>query len=123
MPKLMVYRIQDKEGRGPWKPGFSHNWVEDREDHNNLLPWNIEFNFNSCKLFSWEHFGCGCLTTEQLKRWFTKSEYQKLINFGYHAVEIDIDRFLASSEIQCVFARKHPLKSNVREFFLYGDAS
>ena len=34
-----VYRVQDADGRGPFKPGFSHQWVEERADHENLLPW------------------------------------------------------------------------------------
>ena len=34
----LVYRIQDNEGRGPWKPGFSSQWVIEREDLENLLP-------------------------------------------------------------------------------------
>jgi hypothetical protein len=41
-PKF-VYRIQDKKGRGPYRPGFSSQWVEDRDDHDNLFPWYQEF--------------------------------------------------------------------------------
>ena len=39
----VVYRIQDSNGRGPWKPGFSHVWVEDRCDLVNLRPIVIDF--------------------------------------------------------------------------------
>jgi len=43
MQELFVYRVQDKEGRGPWRPGFSQIWVETRLDHMFLPPWYVEF--------------------------------------------------------------------------------
>ena len=46
-----IYRVQDAQGRGPWKPGFSHRWVEDRPDHYNLPPWFVEF--GRCDLKGW----------------------------------------------------------------------
>lgn len=37
-----IYRVQDAEGRGPWRPGFSKYWVCDRDDHDVLIPWMKE---------------------------------------------------------------------------------
>lgn len=31
--KRKIYRVQDADGRGPFKPGFSRKWVIDRDDH------------------------------------------------------------------------------------------
>jgi hypothetical protein len=114
-----IYRIQDKDGRGPWKPGFSHLWVESRLDHENLIPCFIEFrNVKNLSVYGM-HLGCGCLTKEQLKRWFTKKEYAKLLGYGYQSVEMEVGRILGKSNIQCVFERSKPLNKDVFSFDLY----
>jgi len=113
-----VYRIQDKEGRGPWRPGFSHIWIEDRDDHNNLLPWYIEFGsvLHAQRGYA---IGCGCLSLDQLRRWFIKTEYNRLKLLGYSAVKMQFDRILGSSDIQCVFERKLPLNRKIKTIELY----
>lgn len=114
-----IYRIQDKDGRGPFKPGFSHKWTEDRPDHMNLVPWALEFGNVLRGSIRGMSIGCGCTTVEQLKRWFTQSEYSKLLTFGYRAVKMDVGRVLGESNIQCVFERCKPLKEDVEPFDLY----
>jgi hypothetical protein len=115
-----VYRIQDSEGRGPWRPGFSHNWVESRSDHANLVPWFTEFGMGIFKgMKSYEHGGSACLDLDQLKRWFTESEYLTLLEFGYKCVKMDAHRILAKSEIQCVFFRRKPLYMDCQTIELY----
>lgn len=118
--KKTLYRIQGSNGRGPFAPGFSKWWIENRADHKVLLPWFMEFNDFFPTLIGHEvAFGVACKTIEQLKRWFTKSEYRKLLKFGYHAVQIDYSRILAASDVQCVFARTKPLNKDVCVFELY----
>lgn len=114
-----VYRIQDSDGRGPWKPGFSHRWVEDREDHANLVPWYSEFGPVHQRAIIGMALGSGCRTLNQLRRWFTASEYATLLRLGYRAVRLDAGRILAESEIQCVFERAKPLREDVEEVELY----
>jgi hypothetical protein len=114
-----VFRVQDKDGRGPWKPGFSHKWVEDRPDHDNLPPWFVEFGRVDRLVLYGETCGCGCRTLDQLRRWFTKSEWRKLKKYGYRAVKIEIGRMLAQSDIQCVFARIKPLREDVEAVELW----
>ena len=117
---MIVYRIQDKDGRGPWKPGFSQKWIEVRDDHDNLPPWFYEFGPVHNKAFTWESVGSACLTIDQLRRWFTESEYRTLLRHGYKAVKMEASRILGSSEIQCVFTRsnKH-LSEDFETFDLY----
>jgi hypothetical protein len=116
---MIVYRIQDKHGRGPFKPGFSGKWVLGRPDHDNLFPWTVEFGMVHQNAYKHEHIGCGCKTIEQLKRWFTEPEYFTLINYGYDSVEIKPDRILAKSDIQIVFTRNKPLNEQITKFKLY----
>ena len=120
MPEL-IYRVQGMDGRGPFKPGFSKKWIEDRPDHDNLLPWMVEFGAVHKMACTWENIGCGCLTIEQLRRWFTRTEYEKLLDYGYVAVKMQPSRILARSDIQCVFTRAVPLRHDVQPFMLYDE--
>lgn len=120
-----IYRIQDADGRGPWKPGFSHRWVQYREDCDNLVPWFVEF--DRCEILVSVRrlrncfFGVGCRSREQLRRWFTKQEYSTLLEFGYRSVKMEVDTILAESDIQIVFMRVSPLKRDVEPFDLYDE--
>jgi len=118
---LVIFRVQDKDGRGPWKPGFSHRWVEDRpdEEFNTLVPWPVEFGDIRKKAIVGMSLGCGCRTLDQLRRWFTSSEYSTLRKFGYCAVKMEVGRILAESKIQCVFERVKPLRDDVDPVVLY----
>jgi hypothetical protein len=117
--KIKVYRIQDETGRGPWKPGFSHLWVEGREDLDNLIPWVMDLG-NVIEKARWAmHLGCACESPEKLKRWFTKLEYERLLKYGYNAVEMEVDLILGQSEIQLVFERSIPLKQDFKIINLY----
>lgn len=120
MRNRLLYRVQDKRGRGPFAPGFSKWWAESRDDYGNLLPWFVEFSGFWPTLKGKElAFGVACMTRQQLRRWFTQKEYKKLVGFGYQAVEIDYARILVFSDIQCVFTRKKPLNHDVKKFDLY----
>ena len=120
MKRNLLYRVQDKRGRGPFAPRFSKWWVESRPDHDNLLPWFLEFpGFYPVLRKKEVAFGVACKTPEQLKRWFTRKEYEKLIGFGYQAVKIDYARIFVHSDIQCVFSRNKQLNQDVEAFDLY----
>ena len=116
-----VFRVQDKDGRGPWKPGFSERWVEDRpeEEFAALKPWPMEFGNVLRGAIVGMSLGCGCRSLEQLRRWFTPTEYQTLRDYGYRAVKLEAGRILAESDIQCVFERAKPLWAGAEPVELY----
>lgn len=118
---VTVFRVQDKHGRGPWKPGFSHRWVKDRPEaeYAALAPWPIEFGNVLRRSIAGMSVGCGCLTIEQLRRWFKPDEYATLLSFGYAAVKMEAEGLLASSDVQCVFERVKPLREDVELVDLY----
>ena len=123
VPAARVYRVQDADGRGPFRPGFSHWWVEERPDHDNLVPWMQQFGHDAIPRTGWpfgKHFGCACRTLDQLRRWFTASEYATLQRFGFQAVSMDVARVLHESEIQLLFQRAKPLRADVSPVDLYG---
>lgn len=122
LPSCVVFRVQDNDGRGPWKPGFSICWVDDRpeEEYAALVPWTVEFGREPLqKRIIGMHIGCGCRTLGQLRRWFTPREYSKLLRYGYQAVGMQAGRILAESKIQCVFERAKPLHEDIEAVELY----
>lgn len=110
-----IYRVQDMDGRGPWKPGFSHQWMDkDIGDRNHILSWIEEFGLDVLKSARKDQiFGCGCTSLEQLSKWFTPTERRRLQQLGYEVVSMEPTAILASSEIQCVFVRDIPLSHDV----------
>lgn len=116
---ITVYRVQDRAGRGPWKPGFSAQWVEYRPDHDLLIPWYRQFGWVNERAIVGMHVGCGYRTVEQLRRWFTPSEYAKLQGFGYRVVQLEVGRILGESDIQLVFERARPLREAATPVDLY----
>ena len=116
---MNIFRVQDKDGRGPWKPGFSESWVIPRRDHDNLPPWYEEFGDISDQLFLFPHFGVGCRTIKQLRRWFSKKEYSHLRSLGYRAICLEPDTIIVESEIQCVFGRSIPLNTKISGIRLF----
>lgn len=121
---MKIYRVQDSEGRGPWRPGFSDKWVEDRTDEEflRLKPIMDDFPNLSSQLgnMTGKHAGVGCETLPKLRQWFTRTEYERLLEFGYQCVCLHVDRIAATSDIQCVFVRSKPLTMNARKVRLYG---
>lgn len=105
-----VFRIQDSEGRGPFRPGLSQVWID--EERTSMPPTFMEE-------FGWdifdkmgrpgEHFGSAVRRVEDLLRWFSHREMRKLAALGYRIVSLSDARVLAESENQCVFARSRPL--------------
>lgn len=115
----VVYRVQDADGRGPFKPGFSKVWVQERKDHENLQPWFVEFGRVDQKVITGETAGSACKTLEQLRRWFTKKEYKQLQKYGYKAVKMEVNRIIAESDIQCFVGRAKPFSESVETVKLY----
>lgn len=111
---MIVYRVQDHEGRGPFKPGQSHLWADDTGAPQ-LPPIFEEFPnaINKMHAIIDKHggaVGCACRSIEQVMRWFTQTERERLTARGYHLVSISADKILAESPNQVVFWRQLPLR-------------
>lgn len=111
-----IFRVQDSDGRGPWKPGFSNRWLDaDIGLRANLPPWPMEFGMKLMRRVKpGQHVGCGCVSLDQLWKWFTRAEMDRLHIFGYHLIEIPDGQILAESDVQCVFVRDCPLAEGVK---------
>ncbi|MEW6708296.1 MAG: hypothetical protein AB1403_00605 [Candidatus Riflebacteria bacterium] len=117
-----VFRIQDLDGRGPFKPGYTETWLIDRPELDDLKPFSVLeiYGLYSKNMFSGARFiGFGCRSIEQLKKWFIEEEYKTLLKRGYSAVEMLIDDVLLENENQVLFARQRPLNKALKKFELY----
>lgn len=103
-----LFRVQDAEGRGPFKPGFSRHWFEDRDDY--PVSWLEWFGDIRPHLRPGESAGCACRTLDHLALWFRASELRTLRDFGYRVVKIDADRIIAENLSEVIFARRRPLR-------------
>jgi hypothetical protein len=110
-----VFRVQDKAGRGPFKPGMSQHWVEDNSDVVPPPPVHEAFGPD---LFATLHnlikvnggaCGCACLEKADFAKWFTPIERNNLNKLGYRLVTLKPDRIVATAPHQVVFWRKRPL--------------
>lgn len=114
----IIYRIQDRQGKGPYKPGFSHKWAIEDKDTQLLPPWYFQFgNIHLKRKFKW--FGCGCRSLDQLTKWFTEQEYKTLLKLNHECYKIEVDEVIAESDIQLVFSRKLPLNKKIEAVVLY----
>lgn len=110
MNAVRIYRWQDKEGRGPYRPGLSLYWKEaDHEQRNPAM--HAEFGVDIyANLAAGQHYGCGFRSPEQMHRWFTADEQQRMRVLGYEFGSMQVDRIVAESDRQLVFARRRPLR-------------
>jgi len=105
-----IYRLQEDEGRGPFRPGFSETWLDGIRSYD-LPPWLEEFGWHVAQEArqSGLYCGTGCRSLEQLYRWFSRNERRRLKRYGYDVVTIVPDRIFAESVNQVVFGCRAPL--------------
>ncbi len=109
---IKLIRIQDKDGRGPYRPGFSQVWSDPEGPF--LPPIFVEFGWDIFKSLENRHGGCAFRSMDQLKKWFSRFEIERLLRLGFKIVEMEVDEIIAESENQIVFARSIPLRNKVR---------
>jgi hypothetical protein len=103
-----LWRIEDQDGRGPFRPGFSQNW---RSPFGNDFPppW-VEAGLSLAEfqlLFSDGYQGgCACRTIAQLRTWFNFTERARLLKLGYRTVSFTPDRIILETPTQVVFERR-----------------
>ncbi len=121
MSDNIIYRIQDKDGRGPYKPGMSIKWCDEEDgnykgDFTRLPPYMDEFGWDLIDEMQ-NHmnqyggaFGCGFRSMEELNKWFSAREQEKLKMLGYSIVKIPATKIIRSSTNQTVFWCDKPLR-------------
>ncbi len=110
---IRVFRVQDRKGRGPFKPGVPEKWSDKTFGAGVKVhpPWPEEFGFDLIELHGLpgEHFGSAVVDIGKIREWFSDTEWLAMKRLGYHLVSLRADRILAQSSAQVVFARRKPL--------------
>ena len=114
---MKIYRIQDRDGRGPFKPGFSKEWCDDNFTGGRIaLPtWMEEFGPDAIDRLAHQderYFGSAVRTMKQLAAWFSPTECQRLADFGYQVAAIQGGRIMAESKYQLLIARHTSFATN-----------
>lgn len=114
---MLAYRVMHPiDGRGPWRPGFSHHWTTG-EDHRpdettQQLMRGIDFR---PLMLRYRQFGTVCPTLEMLAVWFTKQETLNLERIGYLVCHVTIDQILKVGRYQNLVASKQPFHKRYRD--------
>lgn len=89
------------------------SWCDDDHDARNAH-LGLEFGWQIVRqIRRGERAGHGFRSLEQMQRWFTTEEQQRLAGLDYHLVDLDIDRVLAEATSQVLFTRRRPLRFGV----------
>lgn len=108
----VVWRVQNSEGRGPYKPGFSKQWL-DGNSRRACVPWWIELGLPMVaahdSLRGNMHTGCAFETEAKAKEWFSRSELRRLSKLGYHLVQLNVDVIRYRTPTQLVVQSNTPL--------------
>ena len=112
---MIVWRVQDKNGRGPYKPGLSSQWA-DGDSGRICMPWWIELGLPITahqSLGNDMYSGCAFRSVEQARQWFSRGELRRLARLGYELVPIDADAIAYETPTQLVIQCERPLRQCV----------
>lgn len=108
---MIVYRVQDSEGRGPWRPGLSARWVEGDAPAGRLSETIFDLvSLDEIRAIRGRyHLGSACRSLADLGAWFTPVEIERLRALRFHPVMIRADVVVAESRFQVLIGRLRPL--------------
>lgn len=107
---MIVYRFQDVDGRGPYKPGMRDRWGDADHDFRGLRSFieDPDIGVSVIRGRRPGRVGCAFLSLEQARRWFTPREVMRMQRCGYELICMDAT-VLAASDQQCVIEADRPL--------------
>lgn len=110
---IELFRVQDREGRGPYRPGFSEKWADYEAVDHYCPPYFVEMGWSLASIplrftDGW-HGGCAFASLDDLYRWFAPKERTNLDALGYRINRVRADRIIARTPTQVVFECRKPL--------------
>lgn len=111
MPSSKIIRIQDTDGRGPWRPGFSYQWIGD--DTPTGMPaishYPKALAAAVCADKRGLHVGCAVYDID-IGKWFSPRDIEKLKSLGFAMVDASRCTVLFSAPGQVLIGSELPLK-------------
>jgi hypothetical protein len=114
---MIVHRVEDKEGKGPYNSDHSVSQSL-KERHVNLdrAPTPYNDGMGSRSEAAWSYSACwrfAFKTEADLQRWFTPYELKRLQRVGFKRVEYTVStRYINSGGKQCAFNRTKSTKGD-----------
>lgn len=113
MTRDLILRVQDHNGRGPWRPGFSGQWVDAwRTDYlppiYSELPGFVALVNKANR--SGLHIGCAARGKDGLLAWFSPMELLRLDGLGFGVVDASHCEVLAETPHQIIIGSREPLR-------------
>ena len=110
---MSLFRVQDKHGRGPWRPGLSSRWVDAfrTAQHPPIYEERPDW-LDVCReaQASGAHVGCAVDGADALLSWFSPMELIRLHDLGFFIVDASACDVLIRTQTQVVIASRLPLK-------------
>lgn len=108
-----ILRFQDKEGRGPFRPGLPALWGDAEgdspptifDDFPDMIPKLAKYREKGL------HLGCACVGMAGILAYFTGAEIGRLKNLGFNLHRAPHSTVIAQSQSQVLIAVPKPLKS------------
>jgi hypothetical protein len=115
--KTTVYRIQDAQGRGPFKPGFSNKWLDQNRSYYPDAPISelIRIKRSADPEL---HLAFACLSVDDVKKWVSESEMAILKKHGYNVVSMEADKIWPLTD-QAIVGRKRQYRKGVSVIDIY----
>lgn len=121
-----LVRVQDRHGRGPYRPGLPALW-SDYEDGYDCPPWWAELgepiDVAHERCVGPYHFGCAFRSHDQLARWFNEREQRALDRLGFAVALVKPAVIIAETPRQVVFGSVEPLNRPLRTMKLGSNAA
>ena len=114
MKDPQIVRVQDPEGRGPYRPGFSDSWVSASRVtffppiFSELGPPRFKRIVDDAHKRGL-HIGCA-VSFRRLPEWFNQEERAKLMDLGFMLVSADDCEQLATTQTQRLIGSPNPLR-------------
>lgn len=106
--EAVFLRVQDRDGRGPFKPGMPDRWLDPEGRDFPAVHEEFGLGWRDEIPHGW-HCGCAFRTVEQAACWFSPSECSRLAALGYQFVSLRA-RALRESRHQAIIVRREPLR-------------
>lgn len=105
MSNQHIWRIENRDGYGPYMGGSEDDWADERHCDDNGRPTPI------CDrgIERYPDAGeiCGFLSIHHVKKWFTKKELLNLYACGFHLKRVPIAEITAIGEKQVLAVRRN----------------
>ena len=108
--RIKIVRVQDRKGRGPWRPGFSSQWTRDDTPMHGkpIIAYPQALKALNKAHRAGLHVGCAVYEID-LGTWFSASDLARLSSLGFYIADASNCTIIFSAPDQVLIASEFPL--------------